>query len=77
MSELLTPKVILILRTMSKDLSKWTREVLSCAVESDLMTRLPAWQDWCQSAKLCERSMKFFEKPRIAAIKTLKKNRPR
>ena len=37
------------------------------------MTRLPAWQDWLQSVKLCERSMKFFEKPRIAAIKTLSK----
>ena len=37
------------------------------------MARLPAWQDWLQSAKLCERSMKFFEKPRIAAIKTLSK----
>ena len=37
------------------------------------MTRLPAWQDWLQSAELCGRSMKFFEKPRIAAIKTLPK----
>jgi len=33
--------------------------------------RQPTWQDWLQSAKLCERSMKFFEKPKIAAIKTL------
>jgi len=37
------------------------------------MTRSPTWQDWLQSAKLCEGSMKFFEKPRIAAIKTLSK----
>jgi len=35
------------------------------------MPRLPTWQDWLRSAKLCERSMRFFEKPRIAAIKTL------
>jgi len=37
------------------------------------MPRLPEWQDWLRSAKLCERSMRFFEKPRIAAIKTLPK----
>jgi len=37
------------------------------------MTRLPVWQDWLQSAELCGRSMKFFEKPRIAAIKRLSK----
>jgi len=37
------------------------------------MPRLPTWQDWLQSAKLCERSMRFFEKPKIAAIKTLSK----
>jgi len=37
------------------------------------MTRLPTWEDWLRSAKLCERSMEFFEKPKIAAIKTLPK----
>ena len=37
------------------------------------MPRLPTWEDWLQSAILCERSMKFFEKPKIAAIKTLTK----
>ncbi len=37
------------------------------------MPRLPTWQDWLRSAKLCEGSMRFFEKPRIAAIKTLPK----
>ena len=37
------------------------------------MTRSPTWQDWLQSAELCEGSMKFFEKPRIAAVKTLSK----
>ena len=35
------------------------------------MSRPPTWQDWLQSAKDCERSLKFFESPRIAAIKTL------
>lgn len=35
------------------------------------MPRPPTWQDWLQSAKVCERSMKFFESPRIVAIKTL------
>lgn len=35
------------------------------------MPRLPTWQDWLRSVKLCERSMRFFEKPSIAAIKTL------
>jgi len=35
--------------------------------------RLPIWRDWLQSTKLCERSMKFFETPKIAAIKTLPK----
>ena len=37
------------------------------------MPRLPTWEDWLRSAKLCERSMKFFEKPRVAAIKSLPK----
>jgi hypothetical protein len=37
------------------------------------MPRLPTWQDWLQNGKLCERSLKFFEKPRIVAIKTLSK----
>ena len=37
------------------------------------MPRLPTWQDWLQSTNLCERSMKFFEKPKIATIKTLSK----
>lgn len=37
------------------------------------MTRLPTWRNWLQSVELCERSMRFFEKPRIAAIKTLSK----
>ena len=35
------------------------------------MPRLPTWQNWLQSARLCERSMRFFESPKIAAIKTL------
>ena len=35
------------------------------------MPRPPTWQDWLRSAKLCEKSMKFFENPKIAAIKTL------
>lgn len=37
------------------------------------MPRLPTWEDWLQSGVLCERSMKFFEKPKIAVIKTLTK----
>jgi len=37
------------------------------------MPRLPAWEDLLRSVKLCERSMRFFEKPRIVAIKTLPK----
>jgi len=37
------------------------------------MPKLPTWQDWLQNAKLCETSMRFFEKPRIAAVKTLSK----
>ena len=37
------------------------------------MPRLPTWEDWLRSAKLCERSMKFFEKPKVAAIKGLPK----
>ena len=31
------------------------------------------WQGWLRSPKLCERSMRFFEKRKIAAIKTLSK----
>lgn len=37
------------------------------------MPRLPSWEDWLRSAKLCESSMRFLEKPRIAAIKTLQR----
>jgi len=37
------------------------------------MPRLPTWEDWLRSAKLCERSMKFFEKPKVSAIKSLPK----
>jgi len=37
------------------------------------MPKSPTWQDWLRSARLCERSMRFFEKPKIAAIKTLPK----
>jgi uncharacterized protein (UPF0332 family) len=37
------------------------------------MPKLLTWQDWLQNAKLCERSMRFFEKQEIAAIKTLPK----
>jgi len=37
------------------------------------MPRLPTWQDWLQNPKLCEMSMRFFEKPKNAAIKTLPK----
>lgn len=32
------------------------------------------WRDWLQSPRLCEKSMKFFERPNIAAIKTLTKS---
>lgn len=37
------------------------------------MPRTSTWQDWLRSAELCERSMRFFENPRIAAIKALSK----
>lgn len=37
------------------------------------MHKPPTWTDWLKSPKLCEKSMKFFEKPRISAIKTLSK----
>jgi len=37
------------------------------------MTRLPTWEDWLRSVKICERSMKFFERPKVAAIKNLPK----
>jgi len=37
------------------------------------MPKILTWQDWLKSAKLCEKSMRFFEKPKIAAIKTLPK----
>jgi uncharacterized protein (UPF0332 family) len=37
------------------------------------MPKLPTWQDWLRSPKVCERSMKFFESQRIAAIKPLSK----
>ena len=36
------------------------------------MTSRPStWQDWLRSAELCEKSMRFFENPKIAAIKSL------
>jgi uncharacterized protein (UPF0332 family) len=35
------------------------------------MPRPPTWEDWLRSARLCERSMKFFERPKIGVIKTL------
>ncbi len=37
------------------------------------MKKPPTWQDWLQNVKLCERSMRFFEKPTILVIKTLPK----
>ena len=37
------------------------------------MPKQPTWQDWLRSAKTCEKSMRFFENPRITAIKTLPK----
>jgi hypothetical protein len=37
------------------------------------MPRSPTWEDWLRSAKICEKSMRFFEKPKIAAIKTFSK----
>jgi len=30
-------------------------------------------KDWLRSAKICEKSIRFFEKPKIAAIKTFSK----
>jgi len=35
------------------------------------MPKLPTWQDWLRSVEPCERSLRFFEKPRIGALKTL------
>jgi uncharacterized protein (UPF0332 family) len=37
------------------------------------MRRIPTWADWVREPKICERSLMFFEKPRIAAIKNLSK----
>jgi len=37
------------------------------------MPKLPTWTEWLKSPQSCERSMKFFERPKISAIKTLSK----
>lgn len=37
------------------------------------MPRPLTWRNWLQTLRLCERSMRFFEKPKIGAIKTLSK----
>lgn len=37
------------------------------------MPRMLTWMDWIRKPRTCERSMRFFEKLRVAAIKTLSK----
>jgi len=37
------------------------------------MPRQPTWEDWLSDARTCERSMRYFQSPRVSLIKTLSK----
>jgi uncharacterized protein (UPF0332 family) len=37
------------------------------------MPRQPTWEDWLRDPKVCERSMRYFERPRSSLIKMLPK----
>jgi len=36
-----------------------------------MMPRQPTWEDWLSDARTCERSMRYFQSPRVSLIKTL------
>ena len=37
------------------------------------MPRQPTWEDWLRDPRVCERSMRYFERPRVSLIKMLPK----
>jgi len=37
------------------------------------MPRQPTWEDWLRDPRACERSMRYFERPRVSLIKILPK----
>ena len=35
------------------------------------MSRQPTWEDWLRDSRICQRSMRYFERPRVSLIKVL------